>query len=107
MGAPVARRTLLRAGAAGIGAAGAVAAAAALQRFAAERFGKSLLALAIRWILDQGPTIALWGARRPDQSAGLDDAFGWRLGTQDLEAIDGSPSISRTPWDLSSWRRRQ
>ena len=66
-----------------------LAAAAALQRFAAERFGKSLLALAIRWILDQGPTIALWGARRPDQIEGLDDAFGWRLSAPDLEAIDG------------------
>jgi aryl-alcohol dehydrogenase-like predicted oxidoreductase len=66
-----------------------LAAAEALQRFAAERFGKSLLALAIRWILDQGPTIALWGARRPDQIAGLDDAFGWRLSAQDLAAIDG------------------
>ena len=66
-----------------------LAAAAALQRLAADRFGKSLLALAVRWILDQGPTIALWGARRPDQIAGLDAAFGWRLKTEDLEAIDG------------------
>jgi aryl-alcohol dehydrogenase-like predicted oxidoreductase len=65
-----------------------LAAAAALQRLAADRFGKSLLALAIRWILDQGPTIALWGARRPDQIAGLDAAFGWQLSTQDLKAID-------------------
>ena len=65
-----------------------LAAAAALQRFAAERFGKSLLALAVRWILDQGPTIALWGARRPDQIAGLEDAFGWRLSAHDLEAVD-------------------
>lgn len=65
-----------------------LAAAAALQRFAADRFGKSLLALAIRWILDQGPTIALWGARRPDQLAGLDGAFGWRLSAADLAAID-------------------
>lgn len=65
-----------------------LAAAGALQRFAAERFGKSLLALAVRWILDQGPTIALWGARRPDQIAGLDAATGWQLSTQDLKTID-------------------
>ena len=65
-----------------------LAAAAALGRFAADRFGKSLLALAIRWILDRGPTIALWGARRPDQLAGLDAAFGWHLNPADLEAID-------------------
>jgi len=66
-----------------------LAAAAALQRFAADRFGKTLLALAVRWILDQGPTIALWGARRPDQIVGLDAAFGWQLNTQDLATIDG------------------
>jgi aryl-alcohol dehydrogenase-like predicted oxidoreductase len=66
-----------------------LAAAHALQGFAAERFGKSLLAFAIRWILDRGPTIALWGARRPDQLAGIDAACGWQLSAEDMEAIDG------------------
>ena len=42
-------------------------AVAELEKFARERFCKSVLALALRWVLDQGPTIALWGARRPDQ----------------------------------------
>jgi aryl-alcohol dehydrogenase-like predicted oxidoreductase len=65
-----------------------LAAVAALQRFAQERHGKSVLALAIRWILDQGPTIALWGARRPDQLQGIDEAFGWKLSAQDLQEID-------------------
>ena len=37
-----------------------------LAKLARERFGKSVLALALRWVLDQGPTIALWGARRPE-----------------------------------------
>jgi aryl-alcohol dehydrogenase-like predicted oxidoreductase len=36
-----------------------------LKKPARERFGKSVLALAVRWVLDQGPTIALWGARHP------------------------------------------
>jgi aryl-alcohol dehydrogenase-like predicted oxidoreductase len=40
-----------------------------LAELARERFGKSVLALALRWVLDQGPTIALWGARRPDQKS--------------------------------------
>ncbi|MDB5969053.1 MAG: Aldo/keto reductase protein [Hydrocarboniphaga sp.] len=48
-----------------------LAAVDALERYARERHGKSVLALAIRWILDQGPTLALWGARRPDQLAGV------------------------------------
>ncbi|MCO6740525.1 hypothetical protein KQH31_30545, partial [Streptomyces sp. CHA15] len=38
--------------------------------------------------LDQGPTIALWGARKPEQLQGLDEAFGWRLSAEDLAAID-------------------
>jgi aryl-alcohol dehydrogenase-like predicted oxidoreductase len=60
----------------------------ALRKFAQERHGKSVLALAVRWILDQGPTIALWGARKPEQLAGLDEAFGWKLSADDLAEID-------------------
>ncbi|WP_316149572.1 aldo/keto reductase [Cupriavidus sp. BIC8F] len=65
-----------------------LAAVDALAVLARERHGKSVLALAIRWILDQGPTIALWGARRPDQLGGIGDAFGWKLSAQDLADID-------------------
>src|SRR5258706_15484308 len=65
-----------------------LAAVEALQRFAQERYGKTVLALAVRWVLDQGPTIALWGARRPDQLRGIDAAFGWKLGADDLRRID-------------------
>ncbi len=60
----------------------------ALAELARERHGKSVLALAIRWVLDQGPTVALWGARRPDQLEGIDDVFGWKLTAQDLADID-------------------
>ncbi|MDB5871407.1 MAG: Aldo/keto reductase protein [Ramlibacter sp.] len=65
-----------------------LAAVDALQRLARERHGKPVLALAIRWILDRGPTVALWGARRPDQLAGVDEAFGWKLSDGDLRDID-------------------
>ncbi|MGD7069457.1 aldo/keto reductase [Acetobacter sp. AAB5] len=54
----------------------------------ANKHGKSMLALAIRWVLDRGPTIALWGARKPEQIAGVDDAFGWNLDAEDMQAID-------------------
>jgi aryl-alcohol dehydrogenase-like predicted oxidoreductase len=57
-----------------------LAAAEALKILARERFGKSLPALAVRWILDQGPTmIALWGARRPGQLDPVDEVAGWRI----------------------------
>lgn len=54
----------------------------------ANKHGKTMLALAIRWVLDKGPTIALWGARKPEQISGIEDAFGWKLDEADLKAID-------------------
>lgn len=65
-----------------------LSAAEALAELARERYGKSLLALAIRWILDRGPTIALWGARRPEQLQGIDEAFGWSLDAEAMQRID-------------------
>ena len=38
-----------------------------LDRLASERFGKRVIHLAVRWVLDQGITVALWGARHPEQ----------------------------------------
>jgi aryl-alcohol dehydrogenase-like predicted oxidoreductase len=67
-----------------------LAAAEALKHLASERYGKSLPALAVRWILDQGPTIALWGARRPEQLDPVDEVDGWRLddaGRAEIDAI--------------------
>ncbi|WP_439865394.1 aldo/keto reductase [Pseudomonas antarctica] len=65
-----------------------LAAVAALDMYARECHGKSVLALALRWVLDQGPTIALWGARRPEQLKGYEEAFGWHLTADDLSHID-------------------
>lgn len=50
-----------------------------LTTLARERFGKSVLALAVRWILDQGPTIALWGARHPGQLDPIGEISGWTI----------------------------
>ncbi len=75
-----------------------LAAVEELRKFAQERYGKSVLALAVRWILDRGPTIALWGARQPAQLANIDEAFGWTLTATDLAAIDDIlASHIRTP----------
>jgi aryl-alcohol dehydrogenase-like predicted oxidoreductase len=63
-------------------------AVARLDRFARERYGKSVLALAIRWLLDQGKIIALWGARHPDQLAEVKDAMGWQLDASAMQEID-------------------
>lgn len=61
-----------------------------LRELAQRRYGKSVLALALRWVLDQGPTIALWGARNPGQLDPAKDAMGWTLdaeGKTEIEAI--------------------
>jgi aryl-alcohol dehydrogenase-like predicted oxidoreductase len=56
-----------------------LAAVQRLDRLAQERFGKRVIALAVRWMLDQGITSALWGARHPDQLQPVDQVSGWRL----------------------------
>jgi aryl-alcohol dehydrogenase-like predicted oxidoreductase len=57
-----------------------IGAVAELSDFARERFGRSVSAMAVRWVLEQGNSIiALWGARKPEQLAGIDSALGWRL----------------------------
>ncbi len=60
----------------------------ALSGLAQERFGKSVLALAVRWILDQGPTIALWGARKPAQLDAIGEIEGWHIDDATQREID-------------------
>jgi aryl-alcohol dehydrogenase-like predicted oxidoreductase len=56
-----------------------LAAVQKLDRLAKERFGKRVIQLAVRWMLDQGITTALWGARHPGQLQPVDEVTGWRL----------------------------
>jgi aryl-alcohol dehydrogenase-like predicted oxidoreductase len=50
-----------------------------LDQLAHARFGKRVLHLAVRWMLDQGVSVALWGARRPTQIQAVNEVTGWRL----------------------------
>jgi aryl-alcohol dehydrogenase-like predicted oxidoreductase len=50
-----------------------------LDQLAQQRFGKRVIELAVRWMLDQGVTTALWGARHPGQLQPVDEVTGWRL----------------------------
>jgi aryl-alcohol dehydrogenase-like predicted oxidoreductase len=65
-----------------------LAAVSALDGFARANFGKNVLALALRWILDRGPTIALWGARRPEQLDAIAEVAGWSLDESSMREID-------------------
>jgi aryl-alcohol dehydrogenase-like predicted oxidoreductase len=50
-----------------------------LQAYAQAR-GKSVLQLAVRWVLDQpNVSVALWGVRRQEQIDAMDGVMGWRL----------------------------
>jgi aryl-alcohol dehydrogenase-like predicted oxidoreductase len=64
-------------------------AASKLDAYAREHFGKRVIHLAVRWLLDQpGVGIALWGARRPEQLAPINEVIGWSLTKSDFAAID-------------------
>src|SRR6202171_3712956 len=56
-----------------------LAAVASLDAYARERYGLGVLALAVRWVLDRGHTVALWGARRPAPLDPVQDTMGWKL----------------------------
>ena len=60
-----------------------------LDRFARDNYGKRVIHLAVRWILDRASTnVALWGARRPDQLMPAGEVMGWRLDSSAMAAID-------------------
>lgn len=60
-----------------------------LDEFARERHGKSVLELAVRWVLDRpGVSAALWGAKRPEQLNSVDGIFGWSLDAAAMTEID-------------------
>jgi aryl-alcohol dehydrogenase-like predicted oxidoreductase len=66
-----------------------LAAVERLDRFAHERFGKRVIHLAVRWVLDRGDAnIALWGARRADQLSPIADVIGWRIDSSAMAVID-------------------
>ncbi|MFP4368420.1 MAG: aldo/keto reductase, partial [Candidatus Kapaibacterium sp.] len=60
-----------------------------LKQFAKEKYGKDLIHLAVRWLLDHGADISLWGARKPSQLDNLEGVWGWNLSDKDMEEIDG------------------
>ena len=60
-----------------------------LDRFARDNYGKRVIHLALRWVLDQpGVTAALWGARRPQQLEPLEQVMGWSLSNGAFDEID-------------------
>ena len=66
-----------------------IAAVEQLDRFAQENFGKRVIHLAMRWVLDRdGIGFALWGARRPDQLDAVREIEGWKIDDSAMREID-------------------
>jgi aryl-alcohol dehydrogenase-like predicted oxidoreductase len=65
-----------------------LAAVERLDRMAQERYRRRVIHLAVRWVLDQGITTALWGARHPDQLEPVDAVMGWSLDKAAKAGID-------------------
>jgi aryl-alcohol dehydrogenase-like predicted oxidoreductase len=64
-------------------------AVAKLNAFASEHYGKHVIHLAARWVLDRNDkNIALWGARRPEQLAPIREVVGWRIDDAAMAEID-------------------
>jgi aryl-alcohol dehydrogenase-like predicted oxidoreductase len=83
-----------------------LAAVSALDRLAQERFGKRVIHLALRWVLDRAPnTIALWGARHPGQLDPVSDVLGWIIAADSMREIDRTVAQhARTPLGPESLR---
>lgn len=65
-----------------------LAAVERLDQLATRRYRKNVIHLAIRWMLDQGVTTALWGARHPDQLMPVGAIGGWSLDAAAKNEID-------------------
>ena len=60
-----------------------------LAALAKERYGKTVLELAARWVLDRpGISVALWGAKRPEQLDAVEGVMGWKLDASAMAEID-------------------
>jgi aryl-alcohol dehydrogenase-like predicted oxidoreductase len=59
-----------------------------LDQLARVRFHRRVIQLAVRWMLDQGISVALWGGRHPDQLEAALGVAGWSLDTAALDSIE-------------------
>jgi aryl-alcohol dehydrogenase-like predicted oxidoreductase len=59
-----------------------------LDELAQRRFRRRVIHLAVRWMLDQGVSVALWGGRHPDQVEAALGIAGWSLDAASRELIE-------------------
>src|ERR1700720_3640195 len=59
-----------------------------LDELAQRRFQRRVIHLAVRWMLDQGISVALWGGRHPDQVEAALGVAGWSLNRANRDVIE-------------------
>lgn len=59
-----------------------------LEDWVQQKYHKPIISLAVRWVLDKGISVALWGARKPHQLDFIESVWGWHLTEDDLREID-------------------
>jgi len=65
-----------------------LAAVRRLDQLARDHFQRRVIQLAVRWMLDQGISVALWGGRHPDQLEPALAVAGWKLDLASLTRIN-------------------
>lgn len=71
-----------------------------LNEYALWRYSRTVMQLAIRWVLDFGHDgVALWGARTPEQTDPMPGALGWSLDKAAMGAIEEiiATHVTETP----------
>lgn len=59
-----------------------------LKTLAIEKYGVSLLAFSLRWVLEKGVPVAIWGGRSPEQMEPIDEIEGWSMDLATLSHVD-------------------
>jgi aryl-alcohol dehydrogenase-like predicted oxidoreductase len=59
-----------------------------LDEFAQRHFQRRVIHLAVRWMLDRGISVALWGGRHPEQVEASRGVLGWSLNAAYREMIE-------------------
>jgi aryl-alcohol dehydrogenase-like predicted oxidoreductase len=59
-----------------------------LDEFAQRHFQRRVIHLAVRWMLDRGISVALWGGRHPDQVEAARGVSGWSLNAAYREMVE-------------------
>ena len=59
-----------------------------LDELAKTRFDRRVIHLAVRWMLDQGISVALWGGRHPEQVQAALGVAGWSLSDAERQRIE-------------------